>query len=252
MTPSTDKCYFVSDVHLGTSTDPRGEREKAFVEFLDSIPEDATALYLLGDIFDFWVDYRDVVPRGFVRVLGRLAALSDRGCRIWFFKGNHDYWVTDYFERELGARIVEDPYVVVEIGGKTFCLGHGDGLGPSDWKSRLIFRLFRNRTCIALLKSLHPRLVFGFARGWSSSSRRGNEGQYSFAGEKDPLYIFADALGRSRKIDYYVFGHEHTPASVDVASGGRMFILGDWGDGPSYLNLSGMYISGRGLPNMDT
>lgn len=243
------RSYFVSDVHLGVHNDPEGLREKNFASFLDSLPESTKELYLLGDIFDFWVDYKYLVPRGYTRVLGRLAALSDRGVTIYFFKGNHDYWVTDYFKKELGAVIVDEPYRIVKIGERNVCIGHGDCLNCSDWKARFIFKLFRNKFLIRLLRAMPPSWIFSFAHGWSAKSRKSNGGAYAFQGENSDIYKFADSLGKTLPIDYYIFGHLHTPAHIPVRSGGELFILGDWAEGENYLYLSGMNISGRGLPN---
>ena len=241
--------YFVADVHLGMKSDREGLREKAFTEFLDSLPEDTKAVYFLGDIFDFWVDYKEVVPRGFTRVLGRLAALSDRGVKLVFFKGNHDWWMTDYFKKEFGAEIVEEPCRVMQIGPYNFCLGHGDVLGCSDPKARLIFKLFRNKTLIALMKALPSRWILGFAHNWSAKSRKGHS-DYAFNAEGSDIQKFAEEKGRILPIDYYVFGHFHRAQTLPVRSGGQLILLGDWSEGPNYLNLSGMYISGRGFPNI--
>ena len=142
--------YFVADLHLGPDTDPEGARERAFVEYLHSLPADAKGLFLLGDIFDFWVDYHDVVPRGNVRLLAALAEVAER-TDVWFFRGNHDWWVTDYFEKELGVHIVREPYRIFDLGGRRVLIGHGDTLGAHDAKAKLIFHVFRNRVCIALL-----------------------------------------------------------------------------------------------------
>lgn len=218
--------YFLSDTHLGAD-DPGGARERAFADYLGSIPADVKGVFLLGDIFDFWVDYRDVVPRGHVRVLAALAALAAR-TEVWFFRGNHDWWVTDYFEKELGVHIVQEPYRVMDLGGRKVCMGHGDTLGCRDAKSRLILHVFRNKVCIALLKCLPPRLVFGFARKWSASSRKRHVTPPPFSGKASPIYRFADAFGRDKAIDLYVFGHWHSPGSIDVESGGHLRLLGAW------------------------
>lgn len=224
---SAGRSYFVADLHLGPDSDPGRVREKAFVEFLRTLPPDAEALYLLGDIFDFWIDYRDVVPRGSVRVLAALADVAER-MDVWFFRGNHDWWVTDYFEKELGVHIVREPLKEIEIGGQTICLGHGDTLGCHDAKSKLIFHIFRNKTCLAMLKSLPPRWVFWLARHWSAASRRRHPAPAPFAGREAPLYQFVNEYGRSHQVDLYLFGHWHAPACLPVESGGTLRILGAW------------------------
>ena len=228
MAETPGRYYFVSDLHLGAEADPGGVREKAFVEFLHSLPADAKALYLLGDIFDFWVDYRDVVPRGSVRMLAALADVAAR-TDVWFFRGNHDWWVTDYFEKELGVHIVEEPYRVFDLDGRQALIGHGDTLGVNDAKAKLIFHVFRNKVCIALLKALPPRWVFGFARAWSARSRKHHPVPVPFQGKDAGVYRFADAYGRSHPApDFYLFGHLHTPGRIPVASGGELIILPAW------------------------
>ena len=237
---SPGRYCFVSDIHLGAA-DPGGLRERAFVTFLETLPADVKALFLLGDIFDFWVDYRDVVPRGCVRALAVLAKVAAR-MPVYFFRGNHDWWVTDYFEKELGLKIIREPYAVMELGGRTVCMGHGDTLGCRDWKSKLIFHVFRNPVCIALLKMLPPHWVFSFAHKWAASSRK-RHAPVPFAGRETPIYDFANEFGKKRPVDLYVFGHWHSPGRVAVESGGEMILLGAWSDKEdtrNYLYLSGM------------
>lgn len=219
--------YFVADTHLGAEADPGGVREKAFVDFLRTLPSDARGLFLLGDIFDFWVDYRYVVPRGHVRVLAALAEVASR-TEVWFFRGNHDWWVTDYFEKELGVHIVREPFCEMTLDGLRVCMGHGDTLGAHDAKSKLIFHVFRNKGCIALLRSLHPRWIFPFAQGWSAHSRRNHPVPPPFGGEETGLYRFVNEYGRTHPVDLYLFGHWHSPASLPVESGGTLRILGAW------------------------
>jgi len=158
--------YFVSDVHLGLKVgDPR-ERELAFVSFLKSLSKETKALYLLGDIFDFWFEYRDVVPKGYVRTLGELARLCDEGVEVYFFKGNHDCWTFGYLEEELGVKVLDQPYIT-EIDGKVFCLGHGDGLWGEDKVYKIMRSIFRSKICIFLFSLLHSRIAFMFGSGWS-------------------------------------------------------------------------------------
>ena len=219
---------FVADLHLGPDSDPGGVRERAFVEHLRALPSDLKGLFLMGDIFDFWVDYHDVVPRGSVRVLAALAEAAER-MDVWFFRGNHDWWVTDYFEKELGVHIVQEPYRFFDLYGKRVLMGHGDTLGAHNAKSKLIFYIFRNKACIALLKALPPRWVFGFARRWAAHSRRKHPTPTAFLGEESPLYRFVDEYGRKNPpADLYLFGHLHTPGRVPVASGGELIVLPAW------------------------
>ena len=243
------KSYFISDVHLGAAFCDRRALEQRFVSLLDRIrEEEADAVYLLGDIFDFWYEYRYVIPRGHTRALGALARLCDSGVKVYFFRGNHDVWVYGYFERELGMTVLEQPYVA-EVDGKLCCLGHGDGLGRTDTMFRLIRWAFHNRTLQVLFSALHPRWAFGLGYAWAGHSRKmksipENAGRYVFRGEQEPLYHYAEAFGREykashegRSIDYYIFGHYHTPGTVKIPSGGQMYVLGCWVDGGEYAVL---------------
>ena len=227
MTEHAGRYYFMADLHLGPDTDPGREREQALADYLRALPSDARGVFLLGDIFDFWVDYKDVVPRGSVRLLSALAEVAAR-TDVWFFRGNHDWWVTDYFEKELGVHIVREPYRLFDLDGRKVLIGHGDTLGAHDAKSKLIFHVFRNPVCIALLKALPPRWVFALARAWSARSRRHHVGPPPFQGQDSPIYHFVDEYGRDKAIDLYLFGHFHAAGSVPVASGGELRLLGAW------------------------
>ncbi len=219
--------YFVSDVHLGLDVNGPAEREERFVRFLRSIPKDRTeSLYLLGDIWDFWYEYHDVVPKGYVRVFASLMDLMDAGVKVFFFQGNHDIWCFHYFE-EMGMRILQQP-CVVEIGGRTFCLGHGDGLGPGHFWYKVMRKCFRSRFCQSLFSLLHPYLAFRFGKGWSKKSRVARSYEYVFRGEDEPLYKFAADFSAGRHVDYFIFGHFHVKAEVQLPTGAQMFILKDW------------------------
>ena len=229
---SRNLSYFVSDVHLGLHvSDPEG-REARFVSFLKGIPAAETeALYLLGDIWDFWYEYRDVVPKGYVRVFGALADLMDAGVKVYFFSGNHDIWTYHYFE-ELGMTRLEQPFVT-EIGGRTFCLGHGDGLGPVDRGYKILQGIFHNRFLQACFSALHPWFAFRLGNGWSRKSRLGKSIGYSFKGEEEPLYKFCVSFNDDRAsrnlppVDIFIFGHYH--CSVDLPVGpSRLLLLQDW------------------------
>jgi UDP-2,3-diacylglucosamine hydrolase len=229
---SRNLSYFVSDVHLGLRvSDPAG-REARFVSFLKGIPAAETeALYLLGDIWDFWYEYRDVVPKGYVRVFGALADLMDAGVKVYFFSGNHDIWTYRYFE-ELGMKRLEQPFVT-EIGGRTFCLGHGDGLGPVDRGYKILQGIFHNRFLQACFSALHPWFAFRLGNGWSRKSRLGKSIGYAFKGEEEPLYKFCVSFNDERAsrslppVDIFLFGHYH--CSVDLPVGpSRLLLLQDW------------------------
>ena len=239
--------YFVSDVHLGLEVgDPAG-REAAFVDFLRAIPAETTrALYLLGDIWDFWYEYKDVVPKGYARVFAALQDLMDAGVEVCFFRGNHDMWCFHYFE-SLGIRILEQPYLM-EASGKVFCLGHGDGLGPGMRGYKLLRAVFRNRGAQWLFSLLHPRIAFAIARRWSRSSRLARKEAYVFRGEDEPLYKYCRDFALQHKVDYFIFGHLHARADVTLPSGARLLVLKDWIDGPDYIYFDGITtVSGHSL-----
>ena len=223
--------YFVSDVHLGLRVGDPAAREKAFVDFLRGIdPSKAEALYLLGDIWDFWYEYRDVVPKGYVRVFGALTALMDAGVEVFFFQGNHDIWTYRYFE-ELGMKRLVQPHVAV-IGRRKFCLGHGDGLGPGMYGYKCMRWVFHNRFFQRCFSSLHPWLAFRLGNGWSRRSRLGKNITYQFRGADEPLYRFC--AGFPETVDCFVFGHYH--ARVDMPVGqARLLVLGDWITAPNWL-----------------
>ena len=220
--------YFVSDVHLGLDVNDPADREERFVKFLSSIPKDKTlALYMLGDIWDFWYEYRDLVPKGYVRVFSSLMDLMEAGVEVFFFQGNHDIWCYHYFE-DMGIRILQQPYEV-ELGGKVFCLGHGDGLGPGNLSYKLMRWLFRNRFCQKMFSSLiHPTLAFRIGTGWSKGSRLARNEEYHFKGEEEPLYKFALKYSRNTKVDYFIFGHFHTRVDMKLPTGARLLVLRDW------------------------
>ena len=229
---SRNLSYFVSDVHLGLQvSDPAG-REARFVSFLKGIPAAETeALYLLGDIWDFWYEYRDVVPKGYVRVFGALADLMDAGVKVYFFSGNHEIWTYRYFE-ELGMKRLEQPFVT-EIGGRTFCLGHGDGLGPVDRGYKILQGIFHNRFLQACFSALHPWFAFRLGNGWSRKSRLGKSIGYAFKGEEEPLYKFCVSFNDDRTsrdlppVDIFLFGHYHCSVDLPVGSS-RLLLLQDW------------------------
>jgi UDP-2,3-diacylglucosamine hydrolase len=223
------KVYFVADVHLGLrSADPE-ERERRFLAFLDGIPaEDTLALYLLGDIWDFWYEYRDVVPREGARVVAKFIALMDAGVQVCFFPGNHDIWCYSYFE-SLGMRRCEQP-MLTEIGGKAFCLGHGDLLGGGRKGYKLMNSIFKCRFVQALFSTLHPWIAFRLGLGWSGGNRKHHK-PYHFGKdglEHEPLYRFATEQSEAVHVDFFIFGHFHDAVDMPLPSGARFIILKDW------------------------
>ena len=229
--------YFVSDVHLGLQVADPADREARFVDFLRGLPEDTGALYLLGDIWDFWYEYRDVVPKGYVRVFAALQDLMDRGVKVYFFQGNHDVWTYSYFE-ELGMIRLTQP-AVVEIAEKKFCLGHGDGLGPTPFGYRLLRTIFHNRIVQAMFSMLHPWLAFRFGNGWSKENRLARKEEYVFKGEDEPLYQFAADFAKTHEVDHFIFGHYHVAVSMTLPSGASFNILKDWIDASPYICFDG-------------
>ncbi|MBQ8061775.1 MAG: UDP-2,3-diacylglucosamine diphosphatase [Bacteroidales bacterium] len=220
--------YFVSDVHLGLDVNDPADREARFVKFLESIPRERTmALFMLGDIWDFWYEYRDVVPKGYVRVFAALMDLMDAGVKVYFFQGNHDIWCYHYFE-DMGIEILQQPFPL-EIGGKIFCLGHGDGLGPGHFWYKVMRWAFRNKVCQWLFSTLvHPPLAFRIGTGWSKKSRVARNEEYVFKGEDEPLYKFAVDFSQELHVDYFIFGHFHTSVDMELPNGSRLLVLKDW------------------------
>ena len=227
-----DKVYFASDFHLGVLPKATSrEREAKIVAWLDFIKQDAKALYLVGDIFDFWFEYSTVVPRGFVRFLGKLAELADLGIEITLFKGNHDMWMFGYLAEELGAKIISDE-LVLDMDGKRFFIHHGDGLGPGDAKYKFLKQIFRSKACQWLFARLHPNLGIGIAQRWSQHSRAANvehKDEEVFMGEdKEWLICYAKDMLKKTHYDYFIFGHRHVPYHVDLPENSTVVNLGEW------------------------
>ena len=225
------KTYFVADVHLGLKANDPAAREERFVQWLRSIrtPETKT-LWLLGDIWDFWYEYRDVIPREGARVVSELIQMVSEGIEVCFVPGNHDIWCYSFFE-SVGIRKMTQPQEV-RIGTKNFVLGHGDGLGGARPAYRLMLRIFHSRVCQVLFNQLHPWLAFRFGTDWSNSNRR-KHGGYKFKGASEPLYRFCEEYNRHPVIgggvpDFFIFGHFHDAVDMPIPSGGRLIVLKDW------------------------
>lgn len=220
------KTYFLSDFHLGAKyiDNPR-KQEQRIVSFLESIRNDAKEIYLLGDILDYWFEYRYVVPKGYVRFFGKIAELADSGIKIYWFIGNHDIWIFDYLPSELGVEIV-DGSQIKQIDGKTFFIAHGDGLGDESRSFRMLRAFFRNRFCQRLYAGIHPRWTVPFALNWSRSNRVNGEDRPF--GCDEPLQRFVTNYKENQKIDYFVFGHRHVAVDKSIGNNSRLIILGDW------------------------
>lgn len=226
--------YFVSDVHLGLEVNDPLARERRFVELLRSLPAETASLYLLGDIFDFWFEYKHVVPRGHVRTLGALAELADRGVKIYHFKGNHDMWTFGYLKEQMSIETLVQPHYVT-IGEKIFCLGHGDGLDKSDRGYLFLKAIFNNRLLQRVFGFLHPFIGFSIAHKWSKHNRLAKGTRYKFKGSQEPLYLYAAEQEQVRAADYFIFGHIHSPGEIVTPLGATMYILGEWINGCEYL-----------------
>lgn len=229
--------YFVADVHLGLRQGNPADRESRFLAFLKGIPRDSKALWLLGDIWDFWYEYKYVIPRCGARVLAELINLMDAGVEVCFIEGNHDIWTYSFFE-QLGMKKFPQPHFV-QIDGKTFCLGHGDGIGGEKVGYKVLNGIFHSRFlqfCFTHL--LHPNLAFAMGTSWSGHNRR-SHGKFVFSAEREPSFRWAleqDALGRA---DYYIFGHYHCSVREKLPSGAEFFIVDSWLENSPYLFFDG-------------
>ena len=227
---TSKKVYFISDSHLGVPDYASSlNRERMMVSWLDMASEDAEAIFLLGDVFDFWFEYRFVVPKGYVRLLGKLAMLADRGIPIHYFTGNHDLWAFDYFEKELGLILHRQP-IEMEIQGKRMYIGHGDGLGPGDHGYKMLKKFFSNRSAQKLFSMLHPGIGVRLALYFSKKSRIANgQSDKTFYGpEKEALLVHCSEVLAQKHIDYFIFGHRHYPICMDVHPGSQYINTGDW------------------------
>ncbi|NNC85682.1 MAG: UDP-2,3-diacylglucosamine diphosphatase [Bacteroidia bacterium] len=226
---SKGKIYFLSDFHLGIPNEKASkEREMKIVEWLDSILPDVEELFILGDVFDFWFEYKTVVPRGYVRILGKLAEIADAGIPIHYFTGNHDMWTFDYLTKEIGVKLYREP-ITREIGGKKFYIGHGDGLGPGDQGYKFIKKVFANKICQWLFARLHPNFGIGLANYWSRRSRGATGIEEKYLGDdKEWLYIYCKDMLKKEHFDYFVFGHRHLPINKNLGQGSTYINLGDW------------------------
>ena len=229
--PQSEKLtYFISDVHLGARyIADRKAAERRVVGFLRSIAPKAEAVYLMGDILDFWFEYATVVPRGYVRFFGQIAEMADAGVRIVWFTGNHDIWLFDYLRDELGIEVVTGPRVEI-IGGKKFFLAHGDGLGPQKAGFRFISWLFHNRLCQRLFAAVHPRWTVPLGYGCSSASRGVPRVDPFMGVDQEPQAIFAARYLREvdPEVNFFVFGHRHVVVDEKLSDNCRLVILGDW------------------------
>ncbi len=223
------KIYFASDVHLGHPSLEEGRwREQIFIKWLDEIKDKASEIFLVGDIFDFWYEYKKVVPKGFTRTLGKIAEITDAGIPVHFFTGNHDVWVFDYLPKEIGVKVYKEP-LETNLMGKSFYIAHGDGLGPGDKKYKLLKKVFTSKFLQWCFSRLHPNFSLWLAHSWSNASRdsKGIKAE-SFNGEnKELLYKHAEQILKQRHFDYFIFGHRHLMINKPVNNSTFVY-LGDW------------------------
>ena len=222
------KIYFASDFHLGTPDHESSlEREKKIVRWLDEISDDAQAIFLLGDIFDFWFEYSKAIPKGFNRFIGKLAELTDQGIDVIFFTGNHDMWMFNYFPDEFGIPIYRKP-IDLNVNSKKFHIGHGDGLGPGDFTYKLLKKIFQNKLCQWLFARLHPNFGIGIAQFWSRRSRIASGSDMKDFGEKEWILTYCKEVEEKAHRDYYIFGHRHLYMERKVSDNSTYYNLGEW------------------------
>ncbi len=224
------KVYFSSDNHLGAPTyEASKSREKIFVAWLDAVKQDAEAIFLLGDLFDFWFEYKTVVPKGFVRTLGKLAEISDSGIPIYFFVGNHDLWMKDYFKTELNITVFHEPQEF-KINNKVLLIGHGDGLGPNDKGYKRMKKVFTNSFFQWCFQWIHPDIGVRLAQYLSVKNKliSGNEDVVFLGENQEWLVQYCKRKQETKHYDYFVFGHRHLPMTINIAKNSQYINLGDW------------------------
>jgi len=244
--------YFISDAHLGSLAIPHGrQQERRLVRFLDDIKDKAQAVFMLGDMFDFWFEYSKVVPKGYTRFLGKISELTDMGVEVHYFTGNHDLWQRDYLQRECGVQLHREP-LAIELGDQTFYLAHGDGLGDPDRKFKFLRAVFHNRLCQWLFDKLHPSIGMEFGLQWARHSRIKHEahtdgqqgGDPAYLGEdKEHLVLYAKNYLRTHPdINFFLFGHRHIELDLQLTRQCRLLILGDWITQYTYAVFDGEHL----------
>lgn len=222
--------YFASDFHLGAPTPESSDlREKRIIKWLDSVKNDAAAIFLVGDIFDFWFEYGKVIPKGFIRFQAKLLELRDEGLPIYFFTGNHDAWLFNYFPKEMGIPVFRHP-IVLEVGEQKLFVGHGDGLGPGDRFYKILKKIFNGKAPQFFFKWLHPDIGVTLAHKWSNNSRlSGTPEDFGFKNkESEWLWQYSKDVESRRHHDYYIFGHRHLPLELEVTGNSTYINLGEW------------------------
>ena len=234
------KLFFASDFHLGAPDYASSkERERRIISWLDFIAEEAAAIFLVGDIFDFWFEYKQVIPKGQLPFLAKLSQLRDRGIPILFFTGNHDLWMRDYFTQELGIPVFTHP-IEIQVEGKKILVGHGDGLGPGDPTYKMLKKVFTSPISQWLFRWIHPDIGISLARAWSGNSRISNtsKNEQRFLGADEWLWAYCKEVEQSTPHDCYIFGHRHLPLQLPVGKSATYFNLGEWVTQNTYLEMS--------------
>jgi UDP-2,3-diacylglucosamine hydrolase len=224
------KVYFLSDFHLGAPNEIESrKREDRLVRFLQQARKDASVIFIVGDIFDFWFEYKTVVPKGFVRILGTLAQMADEGIQLHIFTGNHDLWMQDYLSKELNAKLYFEPQQFT-INNKQFLIGHGDGLGPGDEGYKRLKKIFTNPFCQFLFRWLHPDAGIQLANYFSRKSRAktGNADELFLGEDKEWLILYTKDQAKTMSIDFFIFGHRHYAIDFKINDKSRYINLGDW------------------------
>ncbi len=245
------KIFFASDFHLGAPNHPQSLiREKKIIQWLDSIEKEADAIFLVGDIFDFWYEFNTVVPKGFIRFQGKLAQLTDAGIPVVFFTGNHDLWMYEYFGKELNIPVFRKPQSLT-VNNKQILVGHGDGLGPGDYSYKLLKILFTNPVLQWLFSKIHPDISIAIANYWSRSSRASNlkKGEDKFLGEDEWLWQYCKQLEAKTHHDFYIFGHRHLPLELEVNAGSMYVNLGEWLQYDTYACFDGERLALKHYPS---
>lgn len=238
---SSKNIYFASDFHLGVPDGASSRaREARLVQWLDMAAKDAAEIFLVGDVFDFWYEYKTVIPKGFVRLQGKIAHLTDSGIPVHYFTGNHDMWVFGYFENELGVKM-HNALIERTFDGKRFMIGHGDGLGPGDHGYKFIKRIFANKFCQWAFRQIHPDLGMRIAGFWSGRSRAVNlTADLKYLGDdKEWLAVYCREVLQKEHFDYFIFGHRHLPIDLKVGTHSRYINLGEWMHSNTYAVWDG-------------
>tara|TARA_Y100000589_G_scaffold170458_1_gene161945 strand:- start:2288 stop:3049 length:762 start_codon:yes stop_codon:yes gene_type:complete len=237
------KIYFASDFHLGIPDyEESRQREKMIVKWLNSIKEDAQEIFLVGDIFDFWFEYKQTAPKGYIRFLAKIAEITDSGIPVHFFTGNHDMWMFEYLPKEIGISIHRNT-ISREWNGKKFFIGHGDGLGPGDRFYKFLKLFFNSKFCQWLFTRIHPNLGMGIGNLWSTKSRESNleKGKQFLGDENEWLYIYAKEILKKEHYDFFIFGHRHLVLDIEIKETNSRYVnLGEWFSGkPNFASFDG-------------